>query len=230
VTSGERIYKTGDLAKYKADGASISWGAVITGWSRGFRVELGEIEQCCQHPAIREIVVMAREDVPGDKRLVGYPILDSGEKEPTTSELRSYAHEKLPEYMIPSAFVFLRISTTPNKKIDRSCTRSNQLSWRISTLLPMKSKVSPGSCVLKLERVGIDDASLSWGHSLTQVISRIRQASGRTSHSNSFQKRLWLANIIRKRVEQMDEDKLELLSNLENLSPEEAKALLDSDQ
>lgn len=245
---GARLYKTGDLAKYKADGRIHFLGRSDHQIKiRGFRVELGEIEAVLvQHPSIREIVVIVREDVPGDKRLVGYPILHSGEKEPTTSELRSYAREKLPEYMIPSAFVFLsEYPLTPNKKIDRKrlpAPDQNRPDLAHQYVAPRdeveESITNIFASVLKLERVGIDDNFFELGgHSLlaTQVISRIRhelqiELPIRTLFEAPSPEGL-AQIIIRKRVEQMDEDKLaELLSNLENLSPEEAKALLDSDQ
>jgi thioesterase domain-containing protein/aryl carrier-like protein len=86
---------------------------------RGFRIELGEVEAVLgQHPAVRETVVLIRDDVPGDKRLVAYVV--PKEDAPAISELRSLLKEKLPDYMVPSAFVMLKsLPLTPNGKVDR---------------------------------------------------------------------------------------------------------------
>jgi acyl carrier protein len=87
---------------------------------RGFRIELGEIEALLeQHPAVQETLVIAREDVPGEKRLVAYVVSDQ-ENVPAQGELRSYLKEKLPDFMIPSAFVFLKaLPLTPIGKLNR---------------------------------------------------------------------------------------------------------------
>ena len=118
---GERLYKTGDLARYLPDGniellSRIDYQVKI----RGFRIELGEIEAAlCQHPNIRETVVVAQEDVSGEKRLVGY-VVPSQESAPTIRELRNFLQTTLPDYMVPSAIVFLdSLPLTPNGKIDR---------------------------------------------------------------------------------------------------------------
>jgi thioesterase domain-containing protein len=115
------MYKTGDLVRWQADGK-----IEFLGWThhqvkiRGFRIELGEIESVLAgHPEIREAVVVAREDVPGDMRLVAYLIPKAAEP-PKVSELRSLLQAKLPEYMVPSAFVTLNaLPLTPNGKVDR---------------------------------------------------------------------------------------------------------------
>ena len=116
-----RLYKTGDLARYLRDGAIEYLGRLDHQVKiRGFRIELGEIELVlAAHPAVREAVVIAREDVPGDKRLAAYLTVEEGES-PKDSELRGLLRAKLPEYMIPSAFVVLdRLPLTPNGKVDR---------------------------------------------------------------------------------------------------------------
>ncbi len=119
---GAGLYKTGDLARYLPDGnieflGRIDYQVKI----RGFRIEMGEIETVLAgHPAVRETIVIAREDQPGDKCLVAYLVPDR-EQTPAISELRSFLKEKLPDYMIPSAFVILEIlPLTSNGKIDRS--------------------------------------------------------------------------------------------------------------
>jgi aspartate racemase len=118
---GERLYKTGDLARYLPDGNIEFLGRIDNQVKiRGFRIELGEIEAVLgQHPAIDETVVMVREDVPGNKRLVAYVVVNQATA-PTVSQLHQFLKQKLPEYMIPSAIVKLEaLPLTPNGKVDR---------------------------------------------------------------------------------------------------------------
>ena len=118
---GERIYKTGDLARYLPNGDIECLGRIDHQVKlRGFRIELGDIEAALrQHPGVNDTVVVAREDTPGDKRLVAY-FVPSQQTAPTTGELRDFLKEKLPEYMVPSAFVTLdAMPLTPNGKVNR---------------------------------------------------------------------------------------------------------------
>jgi aspartate racemase len=119
--SGARLYKTGDLARYLPDGNIEFLGRVDHQVKiRGFRIELGEIEAALdQHPAVREAVVLAREDTPGEKRLVAYVVAEQ-ESHPTANDLRSFLKEKLPEHMVPALFVPLdALPLMPNGKVDR---------------------------------------------------------------------------------------------------------------
>ncbi len=116
-----RLYKTGDLGRYLPDGnieflGRLDYQVKI----RGFRIELGEIEATLtQHPKVRETLVIARDDRPGDKYLVAY-VVPQKEQLPTTAELRGFLKQSLPDYMVPSAFVMLpALPLTPNGKIDR---------------------------------------------------------------------------------------------------------------
>jgi amino acid adenylation domain-containing protein/non-ribosomal peptide synthase protein (TIGR01720 family) len=116
-----RVYKTGDLARYLPDGNIEFLGRIDHQVKiRGFRIELGEIESVLsQHPAIQETIVLAREDEPGNKRLVAY-VVPNQQPEFSVSDLRNCLKEKLPEYMVPSAFVQLKaLPLTPNGKVDR---------------------------------------------------------------------------------------------------------------
>lgn len=116
-----RLYKTGDLARYLASGEIEFLGRTDDQVKiRGFRVELGEIEAAlAKHAGVREAVVIAREDVAGDKRLVGYVVPAEGVRL-TSAELRGYLQPQLPDYMVPSGFVVLQtMPLTPNGKINR---------------------------------------------------------------------------------------------------------------
>ena len=116
-----RLYRTGDLARFFPDGNIEFLGRIDHQVKiRGFRIELGEIEVVLsQHPAIADSVVMAREDQPGDKRLVAYVVIDSAET-PTSHDLRNFLRGMLPDYMVPSAIVVLDvIPLTQNGKVDR---------------------------------------------------------------------------------------------------------------
>lgn len=120
-----RLYKTGDLARYLPDGNIEFLGRIDHQVKiRGFRIELGEIESVLtQHEIVQETVVLAREDEPGNKRLVAYVVIKdcaTQSDRQTAIALRSFLREKLPEYMLPSAFVVIdNIPLTPNGKVDR---------------------------------------------------------------------------------------------------------------
>lgn len=119
-TPGARLYKTGDLVRYLPDGTIEYFGRLDHQVKiRGFRIELGEIETALtQHPAVREALVLARDDAGGDTRLIAYVV--PAPAPPSTRELRGLLQTRLPEYMVPSAFVFLKaLPLTPNGKVDR---------------------------------------------------------------------------------------------------------------
>jgi thioesterase domain-containing protein/acyl carrier protein len=121
VERGARLYKSGDAARYRPDGNIEFLGRVDHQVKiRGFRIELGEIEAALgQHRAVREAVVVARDEAPGGKRLVAY-IVASQESGASTDHLRAFLRDKLPEYMVPAVFVPLdAMPLMPNGKVDR---------------------------------------------------------------------------------------------------------------
>jgi amino acid adenylation domain-containing protein len=126
-----RLYRTGDVAKYLPSGEIEYIGRIDNQVKiRGFRIELGEIEvSLAQHPDIRELAVIVREDIPSDKRIVAYIVLHKTAQIPTVSSLRDFLSQKLPQYMIPSAFVTLEsLPLTPNGKVDRRTLPSPDIS------------------------------------------------------------------------------------------------------
>ncbi|MDF5727434.1 MAG: non-ribosomal peptide synthase/polyketide synthase, partial [Rhizonema sp. PD38] len=180
-----RLYKTGDLARYLPDGNIESLGRIDNQVKiRGFRIELGEIETVLsQHGDVEASCAIAREDIPGNKCLVAY-IVPQKEQTPSVSELRSFVKSKLPEYMVPSAFVILdALPLTPNGKLDRRALKAPDLQSQllekyVAPRNPIEEILSLiWAQVLKVELVGIDDNFFELGgHSLlaTQLVSRIR--------------------------------------------------------
>ncbi len=129
---GARLYKTGDLARYRADGTIEHLGRLDYQVKlRGFRIELGEIEAVLsQHAEVQQAVVVAREDTPGDKRLVAY-VVRTQQQSVTAHELQQHSMQLLPQYMVPSAVVFMEtLPLTPNKKVDRGKLPAPNISQR----------------------------------------------------------------------------------------------------
>src|SRR5207253_1780843 len=125
---GARLYRTGDLARYRDDGAIEYLGRLDHQLKlRGFRIELGEIESVLTgHPSVREALVVAREFGAGDVRLVAYVVAGAGR--PGADELIGHLKQRLPEYMVPSAFVTLpALPLTPNGKVDRAALPEPEL-------------------------------------------------------------------------------------------------------
>ncbi|MCP4658111.1 MAG: amino acid adenylation domain-containing protein, partial [bacterium] len=173
---GSRLYRTGDLVRYLGDGAIEFLGRIDHQVKvRGFRIELGEIEAVLEeHPAVRQSVVVMREDRPGDQRLVGYVAHDSSGA-PAIEELRSFLRERLPEYMVPAAFVPLaELPLTPNGKVDRrrlpepETARPQLQAAYVSPHNEMERLIARvWEEVLGVEKVGVDDNFFDLGgHSL----------------------------------------------------------------
>ena len=172
---GMRLYKTGDLARYRADGTLEFLGRIDYQVKiRGYRIELEEIEAViATHPLIREVVVIAREDAPGDKHLVAYFVARQPNHNP--SELREFVKEQLPDYMLPSLFVELdALPLTSNGKIDRKALPAPDRSQREprQQYHPPQSQIERTVAmvwqdVLKVEQVGVHDNFFDLGgHSL----------------------------------------------------------------
>ncbi len=183
--SGGRLYRTGDLGRWLPDGTIEFLGRNdFQVKIRGFRIELGEIEtRLCAHAEVREALVLAREDAPGDKRLVAYY---TGDVDAET--LRACLAEQLPEYMVPAAYVRMEVMPlTPNGKIDRKALPAPEgdafatREYEAPSGAAERALAEIWEEVLGVERVGRWDHFFELGgHSLraVQVISRVRQALG----------------------------------------------------
>ncbi|MEW6737530.1 MAG: amino acid adenylation domain-containing protein, partial [Acidobacteriota bacterium] len=184
---GKRLYRTGDLARYLADGEIECLGRIDQQVKvRGYRIELGEIEAVLlNHTDVRDTVVVAREDLPDSKQLVAYLIMEQNSSI-SISELRAYLKEKLPEYMLPSAFVMMEcLPLTPNGKVNRRALPAPQLA---DTMIASEGYLAARSpieeivveiwtSVLNIDPIGVNDNFFELGgHSLlaTQLMSRVR--------------------------------------------------------
>jgi amino acid adenylation domain-containing protein len=188
ATPGSRLYKTGDLVRARAAG-QLEWLARLDHQIklRGYRIELGEIETTLRrHPSVQEVVGLCREDVPGEKQVVAYIVSAKGFS-PDASLLRTYLKKLLPEYMLPSLFVFLEtLPLTPNGKVDKQALPVPEMADRTQGMPYVAPRtvleellVEVWQEVLKVERIGIHDNFFELGgHSLlaTRVIARLRNA------------------------------------------------------
>jgi len=182
-TPQAKLYRSGDLARWLPDGDLEYLGRIDNQVKlRGYRIELGEIEAVIgEHPAISQAIVMVREDVAGDKRLAAYVVAQQGVSV-EAKELRGYLKDKLPDYMVPSAIVFLDVlPLTPNGKLDRRTLPAPNAVPRndfIAPRTPVEDNIAViWADVLGVGKVGVDDNFFDLGgHSLlaTQVASRMR--------------------------------------------------------
>jgi amino acid adenylation domain-containing protein len=190
--SKSRLYKTGDLVHYLEDGNIAFLGRIDHQIKiRGFRIELGEIESALsQHPDVQEAVAVAREDVPGDKRLVAYLVLrhaqDNAEK-----ELRGFLQQRLPEYMVPTSFVLLEaLPLTPSGKVDRKAllmpveVRPNLDASYVEPRNSLEQEIAEiWAQILRLDRVGANDNFFELGGTSilgVQMMIRLQKKLGRS--------------------------------------------------
>ncbi|SDF39524.1 AMP-binding enzyme, partial [Myxococcus virescens] len=184
---GERLYRTGDVVRWLGNGTLEFLGRADTQVKvRGYRIELGEVEAAlAQHSGVNEAVVVAREDGGEGKRLVAYVTareaasLDAG-------ALRSHVKQRLPEYMVPSAYVVLEsLPLTPNGKVDRKALPvpeaqgSKAAHFEAPRTVTEQKLASIFAEVLNVERVSVDEDFFELGgHSLlaTQLVSRVRES------------------------------------------------------
>ncbi|HYO54876.1 amino acid adenylation domain-containing protein, partial [Archangium sp.] len=182
---GSRLYRTGDVVRYRADG-NLEFVGRADGQVklRGFRIELGEIEAVLgKHQSVEKGLVVVREDVPGNKRLVAY-VVPQPETELDSERLEEFMGERLPEYMVPSAFVLLNaLPLTPNGKVDRKAlpppgeNRAEVESYVAPRNLNEELLAGIWAELLSVEKVGIHDNFFELGgHSLlsVKILSRVR--------------------------------------------------------
>ena len=182
-----RLYKTGDLARYLPDGNIEFLGRIDHQVKiRGFRIELGEIESTLsRHPAVQEAVVLAREDTPGDKRLVAYLVVKPGWTA-LAGTLRSFLGQQLPDYMLPAAFVFLdAMPLTANGKIDRrALPRPGRARPQLASPLTAPRTATEDTLAaifgetLQLDSLGVHDSFFELGGdsiSAVKIVARIHR-------------------------------------------------------
>ncbi len=240
---GARLYKTGDRARYLPDGNIEFLGRTDHQVKiRGFRIELGEIEAALsQYAAVREAVVVAREDAPGEKRLVAYLVPKDTQGIPVDA-LRAFVKTKLPDHMVPNAFIELPIlPLTPSGKVDRRglpapghARPALERTYVEPRTMTEKAIASIWTEVLGIERVGIhDDFFDLGGHSLqgTRVITRIRSVFRVELTLNQLFETPTVAGltaaVVQCQIEQADNNLVsQVLAEVEQLSSSEAERVL----
>ena len=189
--AGGRLYRTGDRVRRRLDGALDFLGRVdFQVKLRGFRIELGEVEAAlAEHPGVRQAVAAVREDVAGDARLVAY-LVPAGVAPPAPDALRGALSSRLPDYMVPGAFVFLdALPLTPNGKVDRRALPAPEAAGPAAEHVPVPPRTPAEKAVaaiwrevLRVDQVGVDDNFFNvGGHSLllARVAARLQEWLGR---------------------------------------------------
>ncbi|MBV9773028.1 MAG: amino acid adenylation domain-containing protein, partial [Gemmatimonadetes bacterium] len=184
---GARLYATGDRARWLADGTLEFLGRTDQQVKiRGYRIEPGEIEAALvRHPAVGEVIVMVREDEPGDRRLAAYLTPEEGNRAPTAAELRGWLKGRIPEYMIPSAFIALdAFPLTPTGKVDRNALPAPERGADARGYVAPRNAVEEALAavwadVFRVERVGVHDNFFELGGDSIlsiQVVARALRA------------------------------------------------------
>ena len=235
-----RLYKTGDLARYLRDG-NIEYISRIDNQVkiRGFRIELGEIEAILtEYPQVTEAVAIAREDIPGDKRLVAYVVSGEENADILSTKLRDFLKQKLPQYMHPNAFVVLdALPLTPNGKVDRKALPAPDTS-KLQTenfVAPRNSLelqlVQIWEKVLGIQPIGVTDNFFELGgHSLLTVrlvaeIEKVTQKKLPLAALFQFTTIEEIVNVIRQK-EVASNSKSHLDPELPSLDEDDLRALL----
>jgi acyl carrier protein len=239
----EKLYKTGDLACYLPDGNIKFLGRIDHQVKiRGIRVELGEIEALLsQHPDVAQAVAIVREDLPDRQQLVGY-VVSNRERVPTTSELRHFLKQKLPDYMVPSTFMTIEsIPLTAGGKMNKRALPVPELGrsgLEVSFILPRtpteKILAQLWTEVLGVEQVGMQDNFFELGgHSLlaTQLVSRIAQTFAANISLRDLFTYSNIADlaelVVARQLDRADSPAIaEILSQVGDLSDDEVKQLL----
>ncbi len=183
---GATMYRTGDRARYLPDGNIEFLGRIDQQVKiRGYRVELGEIEAIlAEDKTVQDVAVILREDTPGDKRLVAYVVPADGQVEEVNfTPLRDFLRERLPSYMVPTAFVPLaKIPLNPNGKVDRKALplpeygRSTTAAEFVAPTTPLETEIAAiWADVLEIEQVSIDDNFFDLGGESFKAIRVVRQ-------------------------------------------------------
>ena len=241
--AGSRLYKSGDLSRYRADGAIEFLGRIDHQVKiRGFRVELGEIEAAlAKGDGNKEVVVMARQDAPGEKRLVAYLVARGGTA-PTARDLRAFLAESMPDYMLPAVFVPLdKMPLTPSGKVARGALPAPD-EGRLESGVAFQAPSGPfeeklaaiWAEILRVPQVGATHNFFELGgHSLlaTRVMSAIRAGFGVDLPLRVLFERPTVAGLAAALTErlagQQGEGELDaLIAQAQGMSPEELKALL----
>jgi natural product biosynthesis luciferase-like monooxygenase protein len=238
------MYWTGDQARYRSDGTIDFLGRTdFQVKVRGYRIELGEIETALSaHDSVRDVVVMVREDEPGDKRIVAYAV-PADDALASDEALRAFLGETLPEYMIPTHFVEMDVfPTTPNKKTDRKAlpapaARNGRAS--VDLTLPQtateQAVASVWYDVLHIDRAGIHESFFDLGgNSLLalRLVSSLQEALGVSMPLHAVASSPTIARmaewVTEQQIESAGEAALEAaLENMDRLSDEEIRAMLD---
>ena len=239
----ERIYRTGDVGRLLPNGCLIHLGRKdFQVKIRGHRIEIAEIEMALlDHPAIKQAIVVPREDYADDRRLAAY-LVAATRPAPAISELRSFLKETLPDYMIPSTWMFMEaFPLAPNGKVDRqalpppSSTRPELDTVFVAPRTPIESRLAQiWSEVLSIDQVGVNDNFLDLGgHSLaaTRVVSQVIKHFQVDLPLQSLFQSPTVAEMTRliteHRVKKLSEDELQsILKDLESMSDEQARKFL----